>query len=115
MSVNAAMPTVGTVRIPASVNLVARVTGISLLIIALSVSSLFAQTPGPSTAPQQTQDPSALRPAPSTLQGAFADSLRLLLVEHTTRIAFQSKTRRELGGPFFSDYLRSLRVPVGRR
>lgn len=43
--------------------------------------------------------------------GAFADSLRLLLIEHSTRIAFQSKTRRELGGPFWSDYRRSVRIP----
>jgi len=34
-----------------------------------------------------------------------------LLLEHTTRIAFQDKTRRELGGNFLSDYKRSLRMP----
>lgn len=63
--------------------------------------------------PQQTStpDPSELLPAASTWKGAFADSLRLLLVEHTTRIVFQSKTRRELGGNFFGDYKRSLRMP----
>ena len=43
--------------------------------------------------------------------GAFGDSLKLLLIEHTIRIAAQEKTRRELGGPFWSDYRRSLRVP----
>jgi hypothetical protein len=43
--------------------------------------------------------------------GAFTDSLKLLLIEHGTRVAFQSKTRRELGGPFWSDYRRSVRVP----
>jgi hypothetical protein len=43
--------------------------------------------------------------------GAFTDSFRLLLLEHSARIAFQEKTRRELGGPFFSDYARSIRVP----
>ena len=41
----------------------------------------------------------------------FGDSLRLLLIEHGTRIAFQEKTRRELGGPFWSDYMASIRVP----
>jgi hypothetical protein len=56
-------------------------------------------------------DPSELAPAPSTWKGAVADSLRLLLLEHTTRIAFQGKTRRELGGPFFGDYARSLKIP----
>jgi hypothetical protein len=43
--------------------------------------------------------------------GAFRDSLKLLMIEHGTRIAFQAKTRRELGGPFFSDYRRSVRMP----
>ena len=43
--------------------------------------------------------------------GAFGDSVKLLLIEHTIRIAAQEKTRRELDGPFWSDYRRSLRVP----
>jgi hypothetical protein len=43
--------------------------------------------------------------------GAFTDSFKLLLIEHGTRIAFQPKTRRELGGPFWSDYRRSVRIP----
>lgn len=43
--------------------------------------------------------------------GAFTDSLKLLLLEHGTRVAFQEKTRRELGGNFWSDYRRSVRVP----
>ena len=43
--------------------------------------------------------------------GAFGDSVKLLLIEHTIRIAAQEKTRRELRGPFWSDYRRSLRVP----
>ena len=32
--------------------------------------------------------------------GAFVDSLKLLMFEHGIRIAFQEKTRAELGGPF---------------
>src|SRR5215204_5713745 len=44
--------------------------------------------------------------------GAFADSLKLLMIEHGTRVAFQEKTRRELSGPFWSDYKRSVRVPT---
>lgn len=43
--------------------------------------------------------------------GAFKDSLKLLLLEHGSRIAFQSKTRRELGGNFWTDYRKSVRVP----
>lgn len=56
-------------------------------------------------------EPSDIAPGPSTLKGALADSLRLLMIEHATRIAFQEKTRRELGGPFFRDYARSVIVP----
>ena len=43
--------------------------------------------------------------------GLIGDSLKLLLIEHGTRIAFQEKTRRELDGPFWSDYKRSVRMP----
>jgi hypothetical protein len=43
--------------------------------------------------------------------GVVADSLKLLMVEHVTRIAFQEKTRRELSGPFWPDYQRSVRLP----
>ncbi len=39
------------------------------------------------------------------------DSLGLLAVEHGVRTAFQSKTRRELNGPFWADYARSVNVP----
>jgi hypothetical protein len=57
-------------------------------------------------------DASDIAPAPRTWPGALRDSLQLLLLEHTTRIAFQGKTRRELGGPFFKDYVRSVRTPT---
>jgi hypothetical protein len=43
--------------------------------------------------------------------GAFTDSLKLLILEHGIRIGFQDKTRRELGGNFWHDYRRSVRVP----
>jgi hypothetical protein len=62
-------------------------------------------------APLSLPNPSELAPAPSTVRAAIADSFRLLLLEHATRIAFQAKTRRELGGPFFTDYARALRTP----
>jgi hypothetical protein len=45
--------------------------------------------------------------------GVLLDSLNLLFVEHGVRLAFQAKTRRELEGPFWRDYVDSLRVPVG--
>jgi hypothetical protein len=43
--------------------------------------------------------------------GAFTDSLKLLMIEHGSRVAFQEKTRRELSGNFWSDYRRSVRIP----
>ena len=43
--------------------------------------------------------------------GALIDSLKLVSMEHGLRIAFQEKTRTELGGRFWSDYRRSIRMP----
>lgn len=43
--------------------------------------------------------------------GAFTDSLKLLFIEHGVRVAFQAKTRSELGGNFWADYRRSVRIP----
>ena len=43
--------------------------------------------------------------------GAIADSFKQLLIEHAIRVATQEKTRRELHGPFWADYMHSLRVP----
>jgi hypothetical protein len=47
----------------------------------------------------------------AAILAAFADSLKLLMLEHGTRLAFQEKTRSELGGPFWRDYRRSVRWP----
>jgi hypothetical protein len=46
----------------------------------------------------------------TSLRGVVADSVRLLMMEHSTRIIVQAKTRRELGGPFWNDYRRSVRI-----
>ena len=56
-------------------------------------------------------DASDIPGSPSTFRGALTDSLRLLMIEHSIRVAFQEKTRRELGGPFFQDYARSIKLP----
>ena len=61
--------------------------------------------------PISGEDASDIAPTRSTWKGAITDSLRLLMIEHVSRVAFQDKTRRELGGNFFGDYARSLRVP----
>lgn len=66
----------------------------------------------PDTDPLAKEDASDIAPAPSTWKGAITDSLRLLMIEHVTRVGFQDKTRRELGGNFFGDYARSVRVPA---
>lgn len=68
--------------------------------------------PFPEMEPYIAYEPSSVAPTSSTWRGAITDSLRLLMIEHATRIAFQDKTRRELGGPFFVDYRRSLRIPT---
>ena len=82
-----------------------------ILLFGSSSQSARAQSADLTNGSAPTLDASELAPAPSTWKGAIADSFRLLLLEHTTRIAFQKKTRRELGGPFFSDYIRSVRMP----
>jgi len=45
------------------------------------------------------------------ISGALIDSLKLLGIEHAIRIGFQEKTRRELPGPFWTDYRQSVRWP----
>jgi hypothetical protein len=66
----------------------------------------------PAAAEEQILDgPSNPSSAGPTWKGAIADSFRLLMLEHLGRIAFQSKTRRELGGPFIRDYIRSAKMP----
>jgi hypothetical protein len=47
----------------------------------------------------------------TSLKRVFEDSIRLLAMQHALRIGLQEKTRRELGGSFFSDYKRSVHTP----
>lgn len=47
---------------------------------------------------------------PPEWRNAIADSIRLLAIQHALRMT-QAKTRAELGGPFFKDYQRSVRIP----
>ena len=47
----------------------------------------------------------------TNIKGALEDSIRLLMIEHAVRIGTQEKTRQMLGGPFFDDYHRSVRLP----
>jgi hypothetical protein len=45
------------------------------------------------------------------VSGALLDSFKQLAWEHGIRAAFQQKTRDELGGSFWRDYARSIRMP----
>lgn len=47
----------------------------------------------------------------SGLKNAIGDSLVLLATQHVLRVSLEDKTRRELSGPFFADYRRSLAAP----
>lgn len=81
-----------------------------ILIVSIGVPrAAFAQAPS-LEASEASQEAAHLGATP-TWRGALTDSIRLLMIEHVTRIAFQEKTRRELGGPFFSDYIHSLKIP----
>lgn len=83
----------------------------ALTLFALTPCSSLAQVSDSADPKVPQYDPSNILPAPSTWKGAFADSVRLLMLEHSARIAFQQKTRRELGGPFVRDYTRSVQWP----
>lgn len=63
--------------------------------------------------PQQPASFPANAPAPggTDISGALIDSFKQLAWEHGIRVAFQQKTRSELYGPFWGDYVRSIRMP----
>jgi hypothetical protein len=87
-------------------------TRVALLFLWLSwvpASVAFAQSDTPGEA--QTVAAALDRSTRANLRGVLADSLKLLMIEHMTRIAIQAKTRRELGGQFLGDYRRSVRLP----
>jgi hypothetical protein len=88
----------------------------AVLVAAVNVAATAAaQTVVPANLPPLDADPDSPAGIPPaarpTWRGALEDSVRLLAVEHSIRIGFQAKTRRELGGPFFKDYARSVRMP----
>jgi hypothetical protein len=81
------------------------------VVVATVVAVVWLAAAGPADA--QITTPSAIHQDDdgADVLGAFGDSLKLLLIEHSIRIAAQDKTRRELDGPFWSDYRRSVRLP----
>ena len=85
----------------------------TLIALAVSVALLF-MTGGSVTAqalPEPAAPPLVQEARGTNVFGALVDSMKLLAIEHGIRIGFQPKTRRELGGPFWSDYRRSIRWP----
>jgi hypothetical protein len=78
-----------------------------LALLALLFGGATARAQDPLTATANSRDDGE----GTDILGVIGDSLRLLMIEHGTRIAFQEKTRKELGGPFWDDYRRSVRMP----
>jgi hypothetical protein len=78
-----------------------------VVLLAVFNTGLWAQTQSPLQPSVSSSDDQE----GADVLGAFKDSLRLLLIEHGTRVLFQEKTRRELGGNFWTDYRRSVRIP----
>lgn len=76
------------------------------LLLAFASTPLYAQSDPLQPSVVTTDDEKG-----ADVLGAFTDSLRLLVIEHGTRIVFQEKTRRELGGNFWVDYSKSVRWP----
>lgn len=78
---------------------------ILLSLVAAQASAAFAQdTLQPTLATSDDREG-------ADVLGSFADSFKLLMIEHAFRISFQEKTRRELKGNFWTDYRRSVRMP----
>jgi hypothetical protein len=83
------------------------------------VSSLFSSAAAGAEDRSQPSDQSLVPLAPGqdhanttvNWKGALTASLKMLSLQHGARIALQDWTRDELGGPFFRDWMRSLRVP----
>jgi len=103
----------GPVMVPSrrAVAAVCAVAGVALLCVC---GSAAAQS-DPLSGADQNRDQSRGLTAPSARatgwREAISSSFRLLMLEHAGRIVLQGKTRRELGGPFFSDYVHSIRMP----
>lgn len=60
----------------------------------------------------QAQAAPVARSESADIKGALVDSVVLLVIEHGIRLALQPGTRREMGGPFWRDYQRSVQMPT---
>jgi hypothetical protein len=79
-----------------------------LTLIWASSTAAFADDPNAMLLePVQAQE--AATPEGTGWRSVSSDAARFLSFQHAYRIAFQEKTRRFLGGPFFSDYASSVK------
>jgi hypothetical protein len=77
----------------------------------LKLAVSFDEPQRPTPVGQKTTEVGAQKePAPAWLT-AMKHSLVLLAIEHGTRLALDPKTRNELSGPFFRDYIDSVHIP----
>ena len=94
--------------------LVAAVSAISAPVVsaqALNLKVSFDEPQRPAPAGQKPPEIAVQKvPAPAWVT-AMKHSLVLLAIEHGTRLALDSKTRNELSGPFFRDYIDSVHIP----
>jgi hypothetical protein len=77
----------------------------AMLLLLLLPSSAYAQSRA------DALEPAVGRERGTNIAAVFGNSLKLLMIEHATRVLTQEQTRRELSGPFWTDYRRSVRIP----
>jgi hypothetical protein len=80
-----------------------------LLALILASSVVFANHPDTMVLLEPVQPEEGQPPAGTEWKRVASDSSRFLSFQHVYRIAFQAKTRRFLGGPFFGDYGSSIK------
>jgi hypothetical protein len=81
------------------------------LVVAASAPAQEAAVPAPAASSANSSQTASSRAEKLDTKGIIRDSLSLLAIEHVGRIVFQEKTRRELSGPFWHDYVSSVRMP----
>jgi len=94
--------------------LIAAVSAISAPVVSAQTLNLKLSFDEPQRPAPAGQKPAVVgapkMPAPAWLT-ASRHALMLLAIEHGTRLALDSKTRNELSGPFFRDYVDSVHIP----
>ena len=88
-------------------------TGPLLLALVVAAYAPAQEAAAPASAAPSAAASTSQAPAVEKIdtKGIIKDSFSLLMVQHTARILFQEKTRRELRGPFWQDYVDSVHMP----